>query len=340
MQFGLMLRGQFPLSDDMHLRLQEMLEQVRTAQKLGYDSITKGQHFSGYPFQSPQQLPFLAMVAAAAPGLRLNAGIILLSLHKPLDLAETLATIDVASGGRLIFGIGLGYREVEFRAFGTTQSERVPRMVENLEAIKRLWAEEKVTMKGSHFELIEASCPIKPLQKPRPPIWVGANAEPGIRRAAAIGDCWYINPHNRLDTIERQLEVYKKELDRLGKPFPKELPMRREAFVARSHDEAQRLCRPYLETKYKSYHEWGQGRAMPKEDNQLDQEFEELLEERFIIGSPDEVAERIAGLNQKLGINHLIMSIQWPGMPQDLALDTMHLFAEEVFPKVRRAVRK
>jgi len=338
-QFGLMLRGQFPLGDDMRLRLQEMMEQVRTAQALGYDSITKGQHFSGHPFQGPQQLPFLAMVAAAAPGLRLNAGIILLSLHKPLDLAETLATIDVASGGKLIFGIGLGYREVEFRAFGTTQSERVPRMVENLEAIKRLWAEEKVTMKGSHFELIEASCPIKPLQKPHPPVWVGANSDPGIRRAAEIGDCWYINPHNRMDTIERQLDIYRKELDRLGKPFPKELPMRREAFVARTREEAMRLCRPYLETKYKSYHEWGQGRAMPKEDNKLDQEFNALLEERFIIGSPDEVAEQIVRLNRLLGVNHLIMSIQWPGMPQGLALDTMHLFAGEVFPKVRRAVK-
>ncbi|MEK6712044.1 MAG: LLM class flavin-dependent oxidoreductase [Nitrospinota bacterium] len=338
MKFGLMLRGQFPLADDMHLRLQEMLAQVRTAHRLGYDSITKGQHYSGHPFQGPQQLPFLAMAAAVAPGIRLNAGIVLLSLHKPLDLAEQLATIDVASGGKLIFGVGLGYREVEFRAFGTTQRERVPRMVENLEAIRRLWAEEKVTLKGSHFELIEASCPIKPLQKPHPPIWIGANTDPGVRRAARLGDCWYINPHNRLDTIERQMEVYRRALEEAGKPFPAELPMRREAFVARTREEALRLCRPYLETKYQSYHAWGQGKAMPKEDNKLDQEFSALLEERFLIGSPEEVAQQIVRLNRRIGVNHLIMSIQWPGMPQSLALETMHLFAEEVFPRVRRSV--
>ena len=90
---------------------------------------------------------------AEAPNLRLNFGIILLSLMKPIDVAEYLATVDVMSGGKVIFGAALGYREVEFLAFGTTQKERVKRFEENLEAIKRLWTEETVDMVGSHFEL-------------------------------------------------------------------------------------------------------------------------------------------------------------------------------------------
>ncbi|MBT5949171.1 MAG: LLM class flavin-dependent oxidoreductase, partial [Nitrospinaceae bacterium] len=227
------------------------------------------------------------------------------------------------------------YREVEFRAFGSTQGERVQRFIENLEAIKRLWTEEKVSMKASHFELLEASCPLKPHQKPHPPIWIGANSDPGIRRAAQLGDCWYINPHNRLDTTFRQMDVYKQALDELGKPFPEELPMRREVFVAASREEAIRICRPYLEIKYKSYHQWGQDKAMPEGDNNLGLEFDELLRDRFVLGSPDEVAEQILSLSKGLGVNHLIMSIQWPGMPQSLVLDTMHILAEDVLPKVR-----
>ncbi|MEE9255845.1 MAG: LLM class flavin-dependent oxidoreductase, partial [bacterium] len=304
MQFGLMLRGQFEQGEDMHARFGELMEQVRVANELGFASITKGSHYSAYPLQDFQQLPFLSRAAAEAPNLRLNAGIVLLSLHKPLDIAEQLASIDVMSGGRVIFGAGLGYREVEFRAFGSTQKERVKRFEENLEAIKRLWTEEKVDMKASHFELMGASCPMKPIQKPHPPIWIGANSDPGIRRAARLGDCWYINPHNRLDTTERQVEVYRRALDDLGKPFPAELPMRREVFVAESREEALRLCKPYLEIKYKTYHEWGQDKAMPEGDDDLGLDFEDLIRDRFLLGSPEEVAEQILFLGRKLGVNH------------------------------------
>ena len=156
-QFGLMLRAQFPGQDDMQLRFREMMEQARLADRLGYASLTNGMHYSSAPYQDLQQLPFLSRVMAEAPNLRLNFGIILLSLHKPLDIAENLATVDVMSGGKVIFGAALGYREVEFLAFGTNQKERVLRFEENLIAIKRLWTEDVVNMKGSHFELKDAS---------------------------------------------------------------------------------------------------------------------------------------------------------------------------------------
>ena len=338
MQFGLMVRGQFEQGEDMHARFAELCEQVRLADELGFASITKGSHYSAYPLQDFQQLPFLARMAAEAPNLRLNAGIVLLSLHKPQDIAEQLASIDVMSGGKVIFGAGLGYREVEFKAFGSTQKERVKRFVENLEAIKRLWTEERVDMKASHFELIGAACPMKPIQKPHPPIWIAANSDPGIRRAAELGDCWYINPHNRLDTTARQVELYRRALDDLGKPFPEELPMRREVFVAKTREEALRVCKPYLEIKYKVYHQWGQDKAMPEGDNDLGLDFDELIRDRFLLGSPGEVAEQILSLSKNFGVNHLIISVQWPGMPQSLVLDTMRLMAEEVFPKVRQGL--
>ncbi len=223
MKFSLAIRGQFPAGDDMAARFEEMMAQARLAKRLGFDGISKSSHYSSAPFQEIQQLPFLARVAAEVPGLDIATRIVLLSLHKPLDIAEQLAAIDLISGGRLIFGTGLGYREVEFRAFGTTSAERVPRFVENLEAIKRLWAEDVVSMKGSHFELVEASCSLKPVQKPRPPIWIGANADVAIRRAAVLGDSLMVNPHNRIDTTIRQMEIYRRALDEAGKPFPETL---------------------------------------------------------------------------------------------------------------------
>lgn len=270
--------------------------------------------------------------------MRLVTGIILLSLHKPLDMAEQLATIDVMSEGRLVFGAGLGYRDVEFLGMGTTVKDRVPRLVENLEAIKRLWTEENVNMKGSHFDLVDCTLSLKPLQKPLPPIWFGANADGAVRRAAKLADTWFINPHQRMDTIERQLDVYKKALDEYGKPFPKELPLMREIFVAKTKEEATRLARPYLEAKYKVYHEWGQDKAMPEGDDDLSLDFEELTRDRFLFGSPDEVTEQIVGYKKRLGVNRMVLGVHWVGMPHNQVEDTMNMFAEEVMPNVKQAL--
>lgn len=337
MRYGIGMRTQYPQGDDMVRRTEDQMAQARLADQLGFDSLLKSQHLAGYPLQEFQQVPFLGRVMAEAPNLRLLTGIVLLSLHKPLDIAEQLASIDVMSEGRLVFGSGLGYRDVEFLGFGTNQKERVPRLLENLEAIKRLWTEDHVNMKGSHFELADCTLSLKPLQKPMPPIWLGANADAAVRRAAKLADTWFINPHQRMDTIERQLDIYKAALDEYKKPFPKELPLMREIFVAGSRAEATRLARPYLEEKYRVYHEWGQDKAMPKGDDDLSLAFDELTRDRFLFGSPDEVAEQIIGYHERLGVTHMVLGLHWVGMPHNQVADSMRLFAEEVMPKVKQA---
>src|SRR5262249_19617332 len=153
MQFGLMLRAQFPQGDDMQVRFREMLEQARLADELGYACLTNGMHYSSTTWQDFQQFTFLCRMMAESPLMRLNFGLCWLSLLKPLDIAEQVTTVDLMSVGKVIFGVALGYREVEFLAFGTTQRQRVRRFEENLVAIKRLWTEDVVDMVGSHFTL-------------------------------------------------------------------------------------------------------------------------------------------------------------------------------------------
>ena len=333
-KFGLMIRAQFPRDDDMVKRFEEVLSVVRLAEGLGFDCVTKGMHYGASLLGDYQQIPFLARIMAEAPSMRLNAGVVLLSLHKPLDIAEQFATLDVMSAGKVILGVALGYRDLEFKAFGTRRGERVARLEENLLAIKRLWTEERVTMSGSHFVLDDVSLGMRPVQKPHPPIWMGANADVAIRRAARLADCWYIPPHNRVDSVLRQLDVYRRELDACGKDFPDELPMRREVFVASDRREALRLCGAALQRKYRAYVQWGQNDPMPAGDN-LDVELEELLTDRFLIGSPDQVAEAILRIVRPTGVNHLIISTHWPGMETRVAMDAMQRFAEEVMPRVR-----
>src|SRR5947209_11502991 len=209
MRLSLIVRGQHPPGDIAgHLR--DDLELVRRADALGFDGIVKGSHYSAHPFEYVQQIPFLAYAAAIAPRLRLICGLVLLPLHKPLDIAEQLATLDIMSNGKLVFGCGIGYREVEFKAFGVPNKGLGARFEECLTAIRRLWTEDFVTMKGSHFELDNANSTVRPVQQPTPPIWIGGNADVAIRRAARLGDCWYVNPHNTLATIERQIGLYRR----------------------------------------------------------------------------------------------------------------------------------
>ena len=335
-QFGLVVRGQAEQGEDISRRFQETLAIVRLADRLGFNSITKTAHYSAYPFQMLQLVPMLARLAAEAPRLRLNAGVLLLPLLSPLHVAEEFATLDVISGGKIILGVGLGYRDVEFKAFGVPRTQRARRFEANLVAVRRLWTEDKVSMKAGHFELDDASCLPKPLQRPHPPIWVGANADRAVERAARLGDCWYIGPSVEIATVERQMELYRRALDAAGKPFPAELPMRREVFVAKTRAEAIRLCEPYLGAKYKAYHSWGQ--ELPADDSGFDQDFESLIGDRFLIGSPDEVAEQILAIHRRLGVNHLVMSTEWAGMPESLATETIDMIAKELFPRVNQGL--
>jgi alkanesulfonate monooxygenase SsuD/methylene tetrahydromethanopterin reductase-like flavin-dependent oxidoreductase (luciferase family) len=127
------------------------------------------------------------------------------------------------------------------------------------------------------------------------------------------------------------MELYKRALDDYAKPFPAEVPMRREVFIASTRAEAIRLAQPYLEEKYKAYRAWGQDKVMPEGDD-FDHEFAELLQDRFLLGSPSEVAGQLNDLHQRLGVNHLVASIHWPGMPNSLALEQLQRLSEDVRP--------
>jgi hypothetical protein len=109
-------------------------------------------------------------------------------------------------------------------------------------------------------------------------------------------------------------------------------------FIAPSKKAAMDRCGPFLAEKYKIYHEWGQDTAMPEGDNDLSLALEELQEDRFLLGPADAIAESLIAYNKKLGINHVVLQFHWVGMPQDLVLEQMQMFAEEVMPKVAQGI--
>ena len=335
MKFGLIVSKQHPPGVSMVDRFREHVQQVRAARDAGFDLIVMGQHYLSTPFQEIQTMPALARLAAEAGTMRVGATVLLLPLLNPVDVAEQVATLDIITEGRFIFGAGLGYREEEYEAFGIQGKERVPRFLECLEVVKRLWTEEEVTHHGRYFHLTRARLVAKPVQKPHPPVWFAANNDGAVQRAAKMADAWVINPHAHLAILQRQMTLYRNALRDAGKPPAAEVPLIKELYVAPDRKSAIQECRPFLEAKYKAYNAWGQDKALPEGDS-FDVGFEELIRDRFVIGDPDDCVRELKRYVEALGVNCFIFRIQWPGMEQAKVLRTIKLLAERVMPAFRR----
>jgi alkanesulfonate monooxygenase SsuD/methylene tetrahydromethanopterin reductase-like flavin-dependent oxidoreductase (luciferase family) len=335
-KIGIIVNNQYHPRDDPVMRLEEQYLMIRHARDKGWHSALASMHYLQDPGSTAlQQVPLLARLQAEAGEMTMGVAIYLLNLHNPVYTAETMATLDIISRGRLIFGIGLGYRDAEFNAFGVPKGQRVQRMVDYLALIKRLWSEDNVTAEGPWGRVDNATLQLRPIQKPHPPLWIAANHDNAVKRAAHIGDCWYINPHATLETNRRQMKLFVDERKAAGLPLPKEIPCRKEIFCARDRRTALEMAGPYLEERYRIYSSWGQEKAMPKGES-FDKPFEELANDRFVIGSPEDCYEQLRPYWEELGVNHFVFRTYFIGMPISNALHSMHMISDELLPALRR----
>ncbi|MFN3975072.1 MAG: LLM class flavin-dependent oxidoreductase [Dehalococcoidia bacterium] len=178
------------------LNLESVVDMAREAEALGYDRVSIGEHLmeGRPPRPTLLSIPALAAAGGATRRIRLLTGIVLIPLYHPVMLAKLASTLDIVSGGRLDFGIGLGGQRdtrVEFEVLGIPVEERGRRANESIRLIKRLWTEENVTFEGRFYRCQEVTLLPHPVQKPHPPIWVAGREEAAMRRAARYGDGWY-----------------------------------------------------------------------------------------------------------------------------------------------------
>lgn len=331
---GVFLTHQQPAGRDPVVALEEQLSLVRAARDGGLDSVFGGQHHLSETFAHIQPLPWLARVAAEAGDMRVGIGIHLLALHNPVDTAEAYASLDAVCGGRLIFGVGLGYREVEYAAFGISPEEKVQRFTENLRIVEALWAGEEVSVDLPWVHLDSVRATFRPAARPRPPIWIAANSDRAVRRAARLADTWMINPHATAATIRRQLVLFHAERAASARGPVPELPLMREVYCAPSRERALELARPHLAHKYSVYADWGQDRVMPDTES-FRADYEDLAQDRFVVGSPDDCLAALLPWRDELGVDHFVLRTDWPGMPVADALASVELLAREVAPVLR-----
>ena len=174
---------------------------------------------------------------------------------------------------------------------------------------------------------------LRPVQRPRPRIWLAANTDAGVKRAARLGDAWLMNPHSTLESIARQLALFHETRRALGKPRATDIPLVKECVVPEDTKTAVTDARPFLEAKYRAYQHWQQDKALP-EGETFDLSFEDLARDRFIVGDPARAVDEIQRYQERLGITELSFRVQWPGMPQATVLRTIKLLGEQILPKL------
>jgi len=259
MDFTLFLNSQAPTDQSAEELFEGLVTQTHAARDSGFDMITTGQHYLA-DYVQLQLVPLLSRLAAEAGSMTLATGVILLPLHHPVYVAETMATLDVMAED-IVLGVGAGYRDKEFESFSVPKAERVPRLVEGIDLLERLLTDSAVTFDGKFYSVENVTLDPRPSE--RPPIWMAANATRAVERAAQITDAWFVNPHATLAEIERQKAVY--DEIRAERGLNSAVPVFREAFVAETTEEARGVGREYLFEKYRRYLEWGQGDTVPGE---------------------------------------------------------------------------
>jgi alkanesulfonate monooxygenase SsuD/methylene tetrahydromethanopterin reductase-like flavin-dependent oxidoreductase (luciferase family) len=335
MKIGVQLNPQVSIDKPVPSLLPTLAEQVRVADATGFAAFSMGEHYNIPGLQRLHQIPALARLCAEVKHCAVGTAVTLLGLRHPVTIANELASLDVINGGKSFAAFGLGYRDDELNAFHLTPAQRFHRFVEGVEIIKRLWTEDHVCFEGKEFHIKDVTVDPKPLQKPRPPLWVAANSDAAVERAARIGDGWIIGPHSAIDELERQAELFRKTWAATGKTSQPELPIIRETFVATTRHEAVEKARPCLEQLYRSiYIKWKQNEAM-NDPSELNWDFDRLAKNRFILGSPEECLDQIEEYKERLGTDYLLVRFDWtPGLAQDEILSSMRLFGEKIIQKI------
>jgi alkanesulfonate monooxygenase SsuD/methylene tetrahydromethanopterin reductase-like flavin-dependent oxidoreductase (luciferase family) len=280
----------------------ENLDQIAWAEGLGYDSVWVSEHHVTDDGYLPSVLPMLAAIAQRTTTMRIGSAILLGPFQHPIRFAEDVAVLDQLSGGRLEIGLGLGYREREFELLDVPIAERARRTEELVEVARRVWADGTVTP--------------PPDQAPEPPFWIGGSSAAAARRAARLGCDFMPDAYVATDV----LELYR-SLAPEGR-----VSINPSIYVGDWADVAE----PFL-YQYNRYREWGGGVQLASA--------EDLPRDRYIVGSPDEVADGVRALADRTGCDLLFFWARPPGLAIELANRSLERFAKEVIPRVEAAAR-
>ena len=291
---------------------QEQFDLVRRIEALGFDAVFSGDHVS---FHNPmyESLTLLATYVPITSRLRLGTAVYLLALRAPAIAAKITATLDALSGGRFIFGVGVGGENPkEFELCGVTHSERGARVSEAIDVVRALWRDTPASFKGRFTQFSGVSIDPKPVQKPGPPIWIGGRSDAALARAGRQGDGWV--------SYVVQPERYAQSLDKIRAAA---------AAAGRTLDDFVAAHLAFVTVG----RDWESAKTVWAEalTRRYAQDFEPLARKYGIIGTPEQCAEQLERF-RAAGCNYVILN---PIGPAEREAEQVERFAADVVPRLR-----
>lgn len=315
----------------------ETLELVRQAEAAGFDSAWVSEHHGASDGYLPSLLPMLAAFAASTERILLGTGIVLAPFHDPLRLAEDSAVVDQLSGGRLLLGLGIGWREEEFRMFGVPRGERAVRTEETIEILRRAWTGRRFSFEGRAFRYDRVKVTPPPARLTGIPIYLGGYADKAVRRAGRLADGYVADAAP--EDAQRYVSLVDESARGAGRdPSTLALVLLQNAFVQTDGD-AWRTVAGGVAHEFGAYDAWEAGADTPEFDSLTiaPQEAAELRK-NTTAGTPAEVLhglqEILAPFSGRSDL-HLVVRLHYPGMDLDTASRALELFAAEVLPALK-----
>lgn len=346
MKFGLFQSVQLPEPGMQTKYYREALEQVRYAEQLGYASVWFTEHHFSRHGIVPSSLAVLAYLAGVTSTIRLGTAVSVLPFHNPIQLAEEAATVDLLSDGRLDLGVGRGYQWGEFHKFGISMDEATRRFEEVMEVLTRAWtATEPFDHQGEFWRFNDMTLHPRPVQVPHPPLWVAASSPTSMDRVARHHWNLLIGQGESFQQVAAQVEYFRAAVaDAGGMYSPNRVVAARAMYTAPSQEQA----RQDTEAPFMWFKRTGQEVGAPPDHRVelLPEDFKEyrrryahgvyanydtMWDNVTLFGTPDSVAERIAGLRHA-GVENLIFFINYGGIEHRKVMASLELFASQVMP--------
>jgi alkanesulfonate monooxygenase SsuD/methylene tetrahydromethanopterin reductase-like flavin-dependent oxidoreductase (luciferase family) len=332
MQIGIHLTPFFSPTDRPPTQIiDEVVALAQRASQLGFAWISAPHHWTAHPSVWPQPFPLLARLAPETGSMRLMTLVILLPLLNPVETAESVATLDAISHGRLMLGVAIGYREAELEAVGLTRKDRVPKLEESLALMKQLWSGEEVTFAGRYTRVTKLRMGLTPVQKPHPPIVMGCQSERATARAARLTDGVFFGPQVGWADIGRLLDVYRQARVDAGIASTGMLGASRALLLGTDQADAARIGRAYLERTFANYRAWEMQEATMVP---LVLSFDRPLQDWTVHGSTADCVETLLHARDEMRLSHISLTMY--NLPRELSgrLEYLERVSEDILRKV------
>lgn len=330
----------YPGADTAERFVQDVLNEGCALEEAGFDGVyVPGRHGRGGAVL-PSPFILLASLAGITSKVRLGTFVLVLPFYDPRKVAEEAAMLDLLSGGRITLGLGRGgiYEDDILRASGVQPADRVRRFEESIGIIKELWRGAAVTSHVAGIDYDDVTIYPRPVQQPRPPIWIGAMSDSAIRRAGALGDAWCIDPFPfDLETWKRRTALYRAAAAEAGNPSS--IVLMRDAFLSESREEAEAVYGSVVAAEYRQYWDWGLFKHVPGIESKADITPKNLAA-HMAIGTADDCLEDLEWCATELGVDHLLLCSRRPAGPSFTATrESIRGFGTDVLPRLSQQLR-